>query len=105
MDLVTNLQGPHRANLELPLPRHHLSIDARDDEACLHAQPAASCHHLRHWERTLERIEEGEAKGEVPGRGPRRGNIDVPEGGWIGGQEQYGIQKIPRPRKRWTASQ
>ena len=39
MDLVANLQGPHRADLELPLPWHHLSIDARDDEACLHTQP------------------------------------------------------------------
>ena len=34
-DLVPYLQGPHRANLELPLPRHHLSVDAADNEARL----------------------------------------------------------------------
>ena len=27
VDLVPNLQRPHRPNLELPLPWHHLSID------------------------------------------------------------------------------
>ena len=34
--LVPHLQGPHRANLELPLPWHHLSVDTRDDQARLH---------------------------------------------------------------------
>lgn len=35
-DLVANLAGAHRADLELPLPRHHLRIDAADDQARLH---------------------------------------------------------------------
>lgn len=34
-DLVTQLQGAHGADLELPLPRHHLGVDARDDQAGL----------------------------------------------------------------------
>lgn len=36
-DLVTSLQGTSGANLELPLTRHDLSIDARDDETSLNA--------------------------------------------------------------------
>ena len=34
-DLVAHLQGPHGADLELPLPRHHLAVDAADDQARL----------------------------------------------------------------------
>ena len=35
-DLVAHLGGAHRTDLELPLPRHHLRVDAADDQARLH---------------------------------------------------------------------
>lgn len=35
VDLVAYLQGSDRPNLEFPLPRHDLCIDARDDDASL----------------------------------------------------------------------
>lgn len=38
-DLVAHLRGAHRADLELPLPGHHLRVDAADDQARLHVQP------------------------------------------------------------------
>lgn len=48
VDLVPHLQGPHRPNLELPLPWHHLSIDARDDQSRLHTTRYTASHHGHH---------------------------------------------------------
>ena len=36
-DLIAHVRGAHRANLELPLPGHHLRVDAADQQPGLHA--------------------------------------------------------------------
>ncbi len=45
-DLVTHLGGAHGADLELPLPRHHLSVDAADDQARLQSTPSGVRHNI-----------------------------------------------------------
>ena len=37
-DLVAHVRGAHRADLELPLPGHHLRVDAADQQPGLHAR-------------------------------------------------------------------
>lgn len=47
--LVPNLQRPHRPNLELPLPWHHLSIDT-----CHHMTQASDNTGFRQWTDSLD---------------------------------------------------
>jgi hypothetical protein len=52
MDVVADLQGAGGANLELPLARHHLCVDARDPQPSLQqessrSEPGSSANRIR----------------------------------------------------------